>query len=325
LIELKNFLVGVLFAAMVPAVSLAEVAPPGTNKAPPVQAEAQELLDELFSHNEKRRINAAVRLGRYEHPRVVEGLKLAARRDSSDTVKRIAIKALGDMQAESAAGVIADAIVSEATAVQIEAIKAGVKLSSPAVNGVILDKLNSPNPFIRQEVVSVAENMKLEFLKEEGALEKIIKLADDTNAGVRIAACRFIGNKEIEEAVPELVKRLKSDSSELVRQAAAEALGEIGDRNSTRALKSALDQNSPMVRVAAALALAKLGSDAGLDEAITAIKSTDYKVRVKACKIIGMVGDESLKFLLREALDDYDSRVQRAARQAIRELEKRTK
>jgi HEAT repeat protein len=228
------------------------------------------------------------------------------------------------MRAASAAGIISDAIGSETTAVQIEAIKAGVKLSSPALDRTILDKLNSPNPFIKQEVVTVAGNMDLEFLVKEGSVEKIIQLADDTNAGVRIAACRFIGNRAVEKAVPELVKRLKSDSSELVRQAAAEALGEIGDRDSIRALKSALDQNSPMVRIGAALALAELGSDAGLDRAITAIKSTDYKIRVKACKVIGMVGDEALKFLLQEALDDYDSRVQRAARRSIKELEKRT-
>ncbi|MEA3506377.1 MAG: HEAT repeat domain-containing protein, partial [Elusimicrobiota bacterium] len=179
-------------------------------------------------------------------------------------------------------------------------------------------------PFIKQEAISAAGRMELEFLKKRGAVEKIIKLAEATNTGVRIAACNFLGNKKVEKAIPEIVNRLESDSSDLVREAAAEALGEIGDRDSIRALRSALNQSSPAVRITSALALAKLGSDTGLDTAITAIKSTDYKVRVKACKIIGMVGDESLKFLLEEALDDYDSRVQRAARRAIKLLEKRT-
>ncbi len=319
--ELKNFLVGILLMAMIPGTVSGEETISEADK-PSLEVQARVLLGNLFSPNLKTRINAAVKLGEYEHPRVTEGLMVAVRRDSSDMVKRMALKNLGKFRARKAAAVIIDSINSGSTAVKIEAIKAGVKLSSVPVNKVIVKQIDSANPLVRQEAVSQAGEMATVFLKEHGLFGKIIKMTGDISTGVRVAACRVLGEHKVSEAVGELIDILKNDSSDMVRNEAADVLGEIGDAEAIEGLKEALIQSSPKVRISAALALAKLGSDAGLNEAINGIKSSDYEVRARACRIIGLVGDESMVFLLEEALSDFDRRVKNAACEAVNILKK---
>lgn len=121
---------------------------------PSLELQARNLLGNLFSSNLRTRINAAVKLGDYNHPRVVEGLTVAVRRDSNDMVKRMALKNLGKFRATSAAPVIIKSLKEGSVALKIEAIKGGVKLSSAPVNKVIIELIDSPNPLVKHGAVS---------------------------------------------------------------------------------------------------------------------------------------------------------------------------
>lgn len=281
----------------------------------------QVLLGKLYSPGERDRISAALRLADYSHPQVIQALIAAVRNDNSEMVKRVALKSLGRIGSYKALPVILESFESNSIGVKVEAIGAAVNFSTPAVTNALINKTDAKNPIVRQKTITFLGHLKHNNYK---VINTLIRKLGDISEGVRVAACRVLGEKNIARAIPGISKILINDKSEVVRKYAAEALGKIKSRRAEKVLKEALDDSSPLVRVTVAKSLAVLGSRSGLSEAIQGIKSPDARIRAISCEVIGMVGNEESGIFLKQAVQDYDRRVLRSAEKALSELKKRT-
>ncbi|MFC2061867.1 HEAT repeat domain-containing protein [Elusimicrobiota bacterium] len=281
---------------------------------------AQILLGKLYSPGERDRIRAAAKLANYQHPDVIRGLISAVKNESSEMVKRVILRSLGQMEDKQALPVILTYINSSSQGIQIEALGAAVNFSSSSVKEAVLEKADSPNPIVRQKAVIYLGKLKQ---NNHAVYNKLIERLDDISEAVRVAACKVLGDKQLKKSVEKLSEILSQDRSEVVRKYAATALGKIKVKGAQTALKAALEDSSPEVRITAAKGLAIAGSKSGLGEAIEAIKSLDARVRVMACEVIGMVGGESSRMFLEQSAQDIDRRVQEAAEESLKNMDKR--
>jgi len=109
------------------------------------------------------------------------------------------------------------------------------------------------DPAIRAEIVRT-----LSVYPTESAASVLRAALDDSSADVRIAACKVWGMRKDEEAVNLLSERLGSDGNVDVRLAAAEALGETGQRSATAALGEALEDRDPAMQYRAVASLRRV-------------------------------------------------------------------
>jgi hypothetical protein len=104
-----------------------------------------------------------------------------------------------------------------------------------------------------------------------------------------------------------------------VRQAAAQALEQIGDPQATPALIQALRDEEMWVRRAAAQALEQIGPPA-VPALIQALQDKEWWVRWTAAEALGQIGDPQATPALIQALRDEDVHVRQAAAEALLEL-----
>jgi HEAT repeat protein len=278
---------------------------------------AQVLLGKIYSSNETERVNAALRLANYNHAQVVDTLIWAAENDKSDMVKRVALRSLGQIGDGKAVRVILDSISSDSLGVKVEAMGAAVHFSTPPVREALIVQADAPNPLVRQKAVTYLGNIKR---NNQRVINVITGKLKDISEGVRVSALVALKNKKSAKTILYVLNVLKEDRSGLVREYASEVLGNMDSRNVVKGLKEALEDTDPVVRITSARSLARLGNKAGLNHAIEGIRSSDSKVRIISCEIIGMIGNEKSLILLHQAANDFDIRVQRAAKEAINKL-----
>ena len=96
---------------------------------------------------------------------------------------------------------------------------------------------------------------------------------------------------EREKAVELLIKALKDSDSD-VREAAALALGKIGDKRTVEPLIKALKDSNRWVCAFAALALGKIGDKRAVGPLIKALKDSNKAVRNAAVWALGEIGDK---------------------------------
>lgn len=135
----------------------------------------------------------------------------------------------------------------------------------------------------------------------------------DENASVgctAVLALRRIGAP----AVPTLANvLLEMNSQAKVREAAVDALREIGSSAAISAIITALSVTDIGVRYAAASALGKIGDPAAVPVLITALSDTDVGVRMAATYALGKIGDPAAIPALINTLYDQDSYIRYAA------------
>lgn len=115
-----------------------------------------------------------------------------------------------------------------------------------------------------------------------------------------------------------LVEALR-DKHDEVRQAAAHALGILGDTRSIGNLISALRDDSHIVRKTSADSLVKMKSGSVVP-LMTALKNHDSGVRKMAAWVLGRIGDTRSIKPLSQALLDYDVRVRTRAAEALKKM-----
>lgn len=108
-------------------------------------------------------------------------------------------------------------------------------------------------------------------------------------------------------SLKELIRQLKHDPEADKQEAAAYALGGIGDPRATRALSIALASADREVRIAAATALGRIGGEKIFRLLTRELKNKDWAVREAAVYGLGVLGDERAftDILMRLGEDTY--------------------
>ncbi len=88
-----------------------------------------------------------------------------------------------------------------------------------------------------------------------------------------------------------LIKALDHEQDWLVRKAAAEAIGQIGDAQAVEPLVAALKDEENSVRRAAVMALGRIGDAQAVEPLVTALKDKDLSVRTRAVEALGRIAD----------------------------------
>ncbi|HZT79995.1 MAG TPA: HEAT repeat domain-containing protein [Gemmataceae bacterium] len=155
-------------------------------------------------------------------------------------------------------------------------------------------------------------------------------LKDDREAVRYWSACALgLMGPDAEEAVPDLLVRLKEDRRASVRSMAASALAEVAAAGKARndaaaALVAAL--KDPAVRPTAAHSLPQLGQAAVL-KLIDGLRDKDADARLRALFVLGLMGTEARAAVpdVRQATADPDARVRALAASTLAQIDPATK
>ena len=146
-------------------------------------------------------------------------------------------------------------------------------------------------------------------------------LRSDASEDVRVAAAEALGRMEAKAGVPALGDAL-GDQSAKVRNTAAWALGQIEDRTSVPALARALSDRDDGVRETAVWALGQIeGPDAVVALAAALARDATVAVRRTAAWALGQIGDKSAVGPLGTALrGERDGEVRRTVAWALGQI-----
>jgi HEAT repeat protein/beta-lactamase regulating signal transducer with metallopeptidase domain len=156
-------------------------------------------------------------------------------------------------------------------------------------------------------------------LEDPRATDALIVATRDSNVEVRRAAVSALGNIEDRRATSGLASALKDTDAE-VRQSAAWALGNIEDTAAAPALTRALSDESREVRKSAAWALGQLELTTAPAELISAMRDRDPEVRKSAVWAVGEMGDPRAVPGLRALMEDTDAEVRHGAVEALSQI-----
>ena len=145
--------------------------------------------------------------------------------------------------------------------------------------------------------------------------ERVFQQLVETVRGGRGLFCFFAATSLIkagEPAVAPLIEALQ-DEKVIVRQAAASALGDMGDRRAVERLVERLGDGSEVVRQAAAVSLGKLGAKDAVEPLLRTIGDESELVRKATINGLGMIGDKrALPALKMAAAEDTEAVAERA-------------
>ncbi len=152
---------------------------------------------------------------------------------------------------------------------------------------------------------------------QDNRVEKLINdLNDMYSDDQQEAAAEALGRIGDPRAVEPLIMALK-DRDLAVRRKAAEALGKIKDARAVEPLIVAMKDENEYVRQEAAEALGKIGVPA-VEALIITLKDKDSDIQENAIKALGWIGDARAVDPLIAALKDEDSDIREKAAQALR-------
>ncbi|MCL6534415.1 MAG: HEAT repeat domain-containing protein, partial [Armatimonadetes bacterium] len=121
------------------------------------------------------------------------------------------------------------------------------------------------------------------------------------------------------QAVPYLIQALRDEHSG-IREAACEALGQIGDARAIPALIQKLGDEYAGVRAGVCRALGRIGDVQAVPALIQKLRDGKWQVREAACEALGQIGDARAVPALIQALGDKHSGVRQAACEALAKI-----
>ena len=250
----------------------------------------------------------------------VEGL-LKALNHKDEGVRADAAKALGDIEDVKAVEALIQALKDEVDSVRYEA-------------AVALERLGwKPGDDTEKARYLIAKREWGDLAGLGGsAVESLIQVLKDEDRDVRTGAAEAL-RKIGEPAVDPLIKALKDENSDaLVREVAAECLGEIGDARAVEPLIQALKHKDAASAVfvikedgalvpsgGSAKGLSLIGEPA-VEPLIQALKDENPSLRASAALALGVTRDARAVEPLIQALKDEDENVLWNANMALRSI-----
>lgn len=225
-------------------------------------------LIELQSNDAAVRFEAARRLGDLPHARTTAAL-MATLNDSNAKVQYAAVSSLIKHNDRAALGPLLEVLLTtpESSLWKLIVLSAGLRLRAGLLDMVVagdtstadrvLPALESPVFTAHQQALFARVLGRTGDPRQAGRLLAMLGLEDDV---LRTAAAEALGWLGEERAVEPLIAILRDETNhEAVREAAAEALGKLGSAAAVEPLIAALGDTSEWLRRAAAAALGELG------------------------------------------------------------------
>lgn len=224
---------------------------------------------------------------------LIATLKLA-----SDEEKELAAMMLGTMKAGQSIDILIEIVETDSIAsVRKAAIKAlGEMRTTKALTSIITEFLN-PNSEVRCEAAC-----SLGLLGTDRAIEALLEVANNieviTDEDLRLSILEALGSMKTDKSIPVLIKSL-SDESEYIRDLSAEYLGRLKAEVAVPALIKSLNDCSADVRESAAQALGEIQKPKAIIPLITLLKDKEEDVRSAAIvSLEDILGFKVLKTVL---------------------------
>lgn len=145
-----------------------------------------------------------------------------------------------------------------------------------------------------KQISAIHGFITLKVLPDEFTIAVLVSSLDPVVRLTTARALGILGREEMDQAAHAL-SGLLADPEWIVRAEAVDALGVLGYKPATAAVKSLLLKDpEAVVRASAAETLGDLGDTQALAELVVALKDIDENVRSYAASSIGLLGDSSI-------------------------------
>ncbi len=269
------------------------------------------IIERLTDSNHHVRQCAATGLAVLRDPAACDPLGKVIRTDENEYVLQWATLALGAIGHPDGLPAIEHAFHASSPYVRHKAIAALGEIKHPNSIAIIRLAIQDQDRFCRQQAA-----LALGRLQAHEHIDVLLELMSDPNEYVRAAVMQALGEIGDSHAVPPLVKLLIDDPSYLVRENAAEALGQFGDKNEQviKGLVDALNDRVDFVRKAAVGAIGRLGVIDVVGQLAEKLKTEpSVYVRSKIVEVLAELSGVTEQKAVRIALSDKDPYVRKLA------------
>ncbi|MBN1272569.1 MAG: HEAT repeat domain-containing protein [Candidatus Aminicenantes bacterium] len=189
-------------------------------------------------------------------------------------------------------------------------------IGEPAVDPLI-DLLQDPDAGLRDIAAGI-----LGDIGSPRAVDALIKCLSDPNNNVRFSAVNALGKLHAKKAVDPLLRILEEGGSGQTPYVAAVALGRIGSLKAVDPLIALLNAPRWWVRSGIIAALGQLGSEKAVEPLLELLEKEDQDVQVRReiMAAFHKIGSEKALPALRKALEDEDEEVRLYAAEAIKAI-----
>ncbi len=151
------------------------------------------------------------------------------------------------------------------------------------------------------------------------AVEPLLIWLEYQDQEVRQAAAEALGEIKDPRSVGPLITHLDHSDREL-QQAAIQALSQIEDGRAVESLLARLEDQAPEVRQAASWALGNIKDERAVAPLVARLEHSDHEIRQAAIQVLGQIGDERAVESLLTRLEDRDREIQQTAAEALSEI-----
>jgi len=267
------------------------------------------------------RSNAAEALGRIGDKRAVSVL-IGALKDDNSSVRSAAAEALGKLGDARATTPLFSALNDEDNYVRWRAACALGRIGDERATSLLTNMWSTTGSYEHKDIAAV-----LGQIGDTSAVELLVRALGDEEeySSTREVIANALADAGDKRAVPVLIDIWEKDDDRRyisMRLAAAEALGKLGDARAINPLINALKDESEYVPQRVIQALHNIGGPA-VPALISALKGEKWYVRKRVVGVLGRIEDTRAIEPLTNALKDPNGHVRKAAREALKKIQKR--